>query len=1224
MNIADLVATLQLDASKFRFDEPKRALTEFKGSAEKSAQEMERDLSGAFKTMGLRSETAIDNARKKYVTAFTTIRDSGVVSSTDIQRAQGKLHDQLERLAQEGLPATGRSLREHLVAGGQAASASLGQAGVSTGILSQALGVLTSPLGLVAGGLAAATAAAGAGVKAFADNAEEVKHLMAVSGLSAEAADNLADGMKLLGVDTGQLTTGMFKMAQEIDNGGQTLARFGVSIFKTSGELKEPGELFLEIRDRISGIGSASQRNAALMDIFGRAGRSLAAVFAMSREELQKFMKIGADVSPWSDEHQRRALEYQSSIRLLSATWSGLLEGIGFRAVTWMSTMVGWFTTATRAAREYVDAAANAVARGPGGFAAGSGVNIGVSDTPGESGAVAEPQRLSVGTIMGPLALPAQQFQRGALGIDQYASALGRAMAQLRPMAATQLDAAQALAKLEKEAAELTVRMAPWAESIDHIDQGYKELVQLGVVELTERIANRTQLQAEAEAALVKELVEHEARMAALPLSDTTRAQQTLTQAWIDAGRRADDLTRAEHEMADGVALTKRQFDALRPTVAEAARASEKSVKTLDEETDQLRQVREADRLYAVSHARNAQERAASEGSFFAFVKGALREQAALWPTTWDSIRSFTVTTFQNVSRSLSDVFFNVFTGQVTSMQELWQGFMQSMLRAVSDFMAQTVVREFLNIGLRFLGFATGGIVGGTDIIPALLSPGETVLSAAASKALDIPGKGSILEALLNSDTANSVLQFFGLGSEIPPSVAAGTDIAMGGTGAGTGLIDSIKASLGFGTSGASIGLAEGALNTEFLNATVPGAGGLGIALSALGIGLNTFNAIQAFMSGNTGAGVGNIGGMIAGGIIGNLIVPGLGGILGGAALGGGVGGFLGGLFGGGDDTAHRKAKEKALQAHAVGDATSTLENIAARNYPIDEILNALSSWTFSVGVSWGAQGGQLSEIYQTMLDTLTDFTVGESRRTQRPFADVWRNLFFEQAAAGSAENRPIALEQGANLFGLGSPRLERVASDLGIAPSASDDFRSRELLLRAGNPVARAAIIRTLGEDLTAVEQFNENPAFLFGQFPAVRQVFDAEVRMRAVIAALGGSIAPWSFQVASEAFDRPITPIEALGQQRALAGFAEGGVVPGPIGAPQLAVVHGGEEYLGIDARGRQRTDRAASVTPIRVVIQLDAKTLFDGWVKSARGAAAAGARVVPEEIIYVKARG
>lgn len=48
---------------------------------------------------------------------------------------------------------------------------------------------------------------------------------------------------------------------------------------------------------------------------------------------------------------------------------------------------------------------------------------------------------------------------------------------------------------------------------------------------------------------------------------------------------------------------------------------------------------------------------------------------------------------------------------------------------------------------------------------------------------------------------------------------------------------------------------------------------------------------------------------------------------------------------------------------------------------------------------------------------------------------------------------------------------------------------------------------------------------------------------------------------------------------------GFAEGGVVPGPLGAPQLAVVHGGEEVLtpgqrsgggvvyNIDARGAQR---------------------------------------------------
>lgn len=47
------------------------------------------------------------------------------------------------------------------------------------------------------------------------------------------------------------------------------------------------------------------------------------------------------------------------------------------------------------------------------------------------------------------------------------------------------------------------------------------------------------------------------------------------------------------------------------------------------------------------------------------------------------------------------------------------------------------------------------------------------------------------------------------------------------------------------------------------------------------------------------------------------------------------------------------------------------------------------------------------------------------------------------------------------------------------------------------------------------------------------------------------------------------PPGPSKAGGLMSALPGFQHGGIVPGPMGQPRLAVVHGGEEYLGVGRR-------------------------------------------------------
>jgi hypothetical protein len=208
----------------------------------------------------------------------------------------------------------------------------MGLAGVSTGAFGQALGMLTSPAGAVAAALGALGAAALAGVRAMSANADEVKRLMAVSGLSAGAADNLADTFQLLGKDSATLTNALFKMGAEVDAGGKALTNLGINVRDSGGALKSEGDLFLEVRDRISEMGSAGERSAALTALFGRAGRELADVMALSREEFRRVSEEAGGYSEWNETLQRQSVEYQRTLAALSLQFDALAQMIG-RAV---------------------------------------------------------------------------------------------------------------------------------------------------------------------------------------------------------------------------------------------------------------------------------------------------------------------------------------------------------------------------------------------------------------------------------------------------------------------------------------------------------------------------------------------------------------------------------------------------------------------------------------------------------------------------------------------------------------------------------------------------------------------------------------------------------------------------------------------------------------------------------------------------------------------------
>ena len=103
-----------------------------------------------------------------------------------------------------------------------------------------------------------------------------------------------------------------------------------------------------------------------------------------------------------------------------------------------------------------------------------------------------------------------------------------------------------------------------------------------------------------------------------------------------------------------------------------------------------------SDQLHAQLLAAEGQR----EGDFWKFLTGQVQNYAAQQDTIWQGIGKMIVDTFGNVQRSLSDVFFNVFTGQAQSLKDVFKNLLNSILRSLADFLASATVKAFLS----FLG----------------------------------------------------------------------------------------------------------------------------------------------------------------------------------------------------------------------------------------------------------------------------------------------------------------------------------------------------------------------------------------------------------------------------------------------------------------------------------------------------------------------------------------
>lgn len=262
------------------------------------------------------------------------------------------------------------------------------------------------------------------------------------------------------------------------------------------------------------------------------------------------------------------------------------------------------------------------------------------------------------------------------------------------------------------------------------------------------------------------------------------------------------------------------------------------------------------------------QEMAQASGDFSTFFISALRQSGNAAGDFFDNLRTLAQDTARSMQTSFSDFFFDSFQQKLDAGKNAWQGFLNSMERAIADFMSKQLVKSLLNI-------LTGGTSGSGG-------NGGVIMNLAAGAATG-NGFGNIAENFTSAGGGTSGIAAALFGIPATPAVVGTTSDRLRDLGVTPPTQEAKPATTGIIGSG-------GAISKDLQTA-----GAIAAAYSASQAVLKLTDSLSTSRQRNEG--IGQISGTAVGGILGALF--------GQSALGAGAGGLLGGYLGGlfGDNT---------------------------------------------------------------------------------------------------------------------------------------------------------------------------------------------------------------------------------------------------------------------------------------------------------------------------------
>lgn len=135
------------------------------------------------------------------------------------------------------------------------------------------------------------------------ESADAIAKLSTNTGIGTDAIQALSFAAANSGVKQEELNQALFKFNGVIGsavNGSLEAAdnfrKLGINLFESNGALKNTETLMREVSDKVSTMGNAAERTRVLMDLFGRSGAKLTALFEGGSAQLDKFQKQAASL----------------------------------------------------------------------------------------------------------------------------------------------------------------------------------------------------------------------------------------------------------------------------------------------------------------------------------------------------------------------------------------------------------------------------------------------------------------------------------------------------------------------------------------------------------------------------------------------------------------------------------------------------------------------------------------------------------------------------------------------------------------------------------------------------------------------------------------------------------------------------------------------------------------------------------------------------------------
>lgn len=172
--------------------------------------------------------------------------------------------------------------------------------------LGESMRVATNVAGIMASGLLAAGAAAGAFLSDVTDLIDETNTLGRASGLANETIAGLRQAARATGKDLQDLVPknlakNMLAAADGSARMEDAFARMGVQVTDQNGELRDADSVFREVIDSLTGMENQTEAAGIAAQVLGRNGRELLSAFGSS-EDLDRFVdqaeRFGVDVGP--------------------------------------------------------------------------------------------------------------------------------------------------------------------------------------------------------------------------------------------------------------------------------------------------------------------------------------------------------------------------------------------------------------------------------------------------------------------------------------------------------------------------------------------------------------------------------------------------------------------------------------------------------------------------------------------------------------------------------------------------------------------------------------------------------------------------------------------------------------------------------------------------------------------------------------------------------------